>query len=388
MSDDPIKTPDPRRLLAIGLIVVIVAGLVVARGIVTRRDHAKNLAQWTATQAVATVTLAKVERGAQTESLTLPGTIQPFYRAAIYAQVSGYLKSWKQDIGARVAAGQELAEINAPELDQQLSQAKADLATTRANEQLAALTAKRWLALVESHSVAQQAADEKAGDWAAKKAIVAAADANVRRLEALESFKIIVAPFDGIVTARKTDIGALINADGTSGRELFEVSDLHKVRIYVQVPQAFSATLKPGLKARFDLPEYPGQHFDATLVSVSHAIEPASRSMLVELHSENADGKLFSGAYCQVRFALPGDPTLFRVPSTALVVTDKGSEVALLGSGDKVALKRVQLGRDFGNSVEVLSGLEAGDRVIDNPPETLHGGERVLLAKSPSDKAE
>jgi RND family efflux transporter MFP subunit len=382
MSDDPIKMPNLRRLLLTGLALLVIAGCVLAFGLAKRHSHARSLVQWTAKQALPSVELAKIVHGAAIDNLSLPGTIQPYYRAAIYAQVSGYLKSWREDIGARVSAGEELAEINTPGLDQQLDQAKADLATTKANEQLAALTAKRWLALVDSHSVAQQAADEKAGDWEAKKAIVAAAEANVRRLQALESFKTITAPFDNIVTARK-----IINS-GSAGQELFEVSDLHRVRIYVQVPQAYSAALKPGLKARFELPEYPGEHFDATLVSISHAMEPASRSMLVELQAGNADGRLFSGTYCQVRFDLPGNPTTFRIPATALVATDKGSELAFLGAGNKVTLKPIQLGRDFGNSVEVLSGLGPDDRIIDDPPETLQNGDQVVLAAPSSGKAE
>jgi RND family efflux transporter MFP subunit len=388
MSDAPIKPLNLRRLLLVGLALLALAGFIAVAGMAKRHGHAKNLVQWTTRQAIPTVALASVERGAATESLTLPGTIQPFYRAAIYAQVSGYLKSWREDIGANVAAGEELARIDAPALDQQLEQAKADLATTRANEQLAGLTAKRWLALVDSHAVSQQTADEKAGDWQAKKAIVAAAQANVQRLKAQETFKTIVAPFDGIVTARKTDIGALVNTGSAAAQPLFEVSDLHRVRIYVQVPQAWVASFKPGIKARFDLPEYPGQHFDAALASISHAVEPGSRSMLVELQADNAAGKLFAGTYCRVRFELPGDPTVVRVPATALVTTDKGSELAVLDTGDKVTLKRVQLGRDFGSSVEVLSGLGAGDRVIDNPLETLQSGDRVTLAMPSPDKAE
>ncbi|CAN7661425.1 efflux RND transporter periplasmic adaptor subunit [Caballeronia sp. LjRoot34] len=388
MSEDLVKAPNLRRLSLIGLIALAIVACVLALGIAKRRSHAITLVQWTAQQSLPTVALAKVERGAETEALTLPGTIEPYYRAAIYAQVSGYLKNWTKDIGSHVAAGEELAQIDTPELDQQLDQAKADLATARANEQLANLTAQRWLALVDSHAVAQQVADEKAGDWEAKKALVKAAEANVRRLEALESFKTVVAPFDGIVTARKTDIGALINADSTASKELFEISDLHSVRIYVQVPQAYSAAVKEGLNASFNLPEYPGQKFGATLVSVSHAVEPASRSMLVELHASNAAGKLFSGTYCQVRFELPSDLTLFRVPATALVATDKGSELAVLDEDGKVTFRPVELGRDFGDSVEVLSGLNPNDRVIDNPPETLQNGDQVTLAIPTSGQAE
>jgi len=211
-----------------------------------------------------------------------------------------------------------------------------------------------------------------------------AAKANVERLEAMESFKSIVAPFDGIVTARNTDIGALINA-GNAGQELFEVSDLHKVRIYVQVPQTFSAEVRPGLKARLEMPKYPGQQFDAAVVTTSNAMNANSRSMLVELQADNADGKFFAGAYCQVLFELPSDPDMVRVPATALVSSDQGAQVAVLGPGNKVVLKTVQLGRDFGDRVEVTAGLSPTDQVIDSPPETLQAGDQVqLTAPAPS----
>ena len=195
----------------------------------------------------------------------------------------------------------------------------------------------------------------------------------------MESFKSIVAPFEGVVTARKTDIGALINA-GNGGQELFEVSDLHKVRIYVQVPQAFSAAIRPGLTATFDMPQYPGHQFTAAVVTTSNAMDINSRSMLVELQADNADGKLFAGAYCQVQFELPGDPNMVTVPATALVPVDHGVQVAVLGHDNKVALKPVQLGRDLGDSVELTAGLSPSDRVIDSPPETLQSGDAVQLA--------
>jgi RND family efflux transporter MFP subunit len=320
--------------------------------------------------------------------LTLPGTIAAYYRAPIYARVSGYLKSWQADIGTPVKAGQLLASIDTPDLDQQLEQAKADLGTATANAQVAAVTAGRWNALVKSQWVSKQATDDKNAAAAATKATADSAAANVKRLEAMESFKSIVAPFDGVVTARKTDIGALINA-GNAGQELFEVSDLHKVRLYVQVPQAFSGELHPGLKATFEMPQYPGRHFDATVVTMSKALELDSRSMRVELQADNADGMLFAGAYCQVHFQIPGDPTMMRVPATALVPADQGVELAVLGSDNKVVLKPVQLGRDFGDSVEVVAGLAPPDRVIDSPPETLESGDAVQLAATaaPANKA-
>ena len=385
MSAEPITPPSPRRLRLLAMAVFITAGFVLARGLDERARTRTELAHWTDAQAVPTVALARIERGAAFRDLTLPGTIQPYNRAAIYARVSGYLKSWSQDIGAHVVAGQVLAAIDTPDLDQQLDQAKADLASAEANERLAVLTAQRWRALVASQSVAQQAVDEKEGDAAAKKAVADAARANLGRLEALEAFKNIVAPFDGVVTARKTDIGALISAgSGGTGQELFELADLHKVRIYVQVPQAFSADLRPGLKATFELPQYPGRRFDAALVTTSNAVDAGSRSMLVELQAENPNGTLSAGTYSTVHFQVPGDPDLLRLPATALVPDSKGIEVAVVGPGDKAVLKPIKLGRDFGDTVEVTSGLSATDRVIDSPAETLQTGDLVRLAAVPS----
>jgi RND family efflux transporter MFP subunit len=379
MSSAPTKTLSRRRLLMIALVALTITGGVAAYGIIQRAHSAAQAAQWTDQQAIPTVALARLRRGPGVRKVTLPGTIQAYYRAAIYARVSGYLQSWQADIGAHVKGGQLLASIDTPDLDQEFAQAKADLATATANAQLAAVTAERWNALVKLQWVSKQTADDKNGSAAATKATMDAASANVKRLEAMEGFKNIVAPFDGVVTARKTDIGALINA-GNAGQELFEVSDLHKVRIYVQVPQAFTAELQPGLQATFEMPQYPGQQFDAKVVTTSNAMELNSRSMLVELQADNADGKLFAGAYCQVHFQLPNNPNEMRVPATALVPADRGAQVALLGNDGKAVLKPVQLGRDFGDSVEVVAGLSPSDRVIDSPPETLQSGDQVQLA--------
>jgi RND family efflux transporter MFP subunit len=380
MSSEQIKTPSRRKLLLLGMIALVIAGFVAASGIISRGKSNRELVQWTNQQAIPTVALAQLTQGDAYQSLALPGTIQAFRQAAIYARVSGYLKSWQYDIGARVQPGQALAEIDTPDLDQQLAQARAALVTAQANAQLAALTAQRWDALLKTQVVSQQAADNATSDAAAKKAIADAAQANVRQLEAMETFKTIVAPFDGVVTKRNTDIGALINAGSGAGQELFEVSDMDTVRIYVQVPQAFTAQLHPGLKATFEVPQYPGQHFDASLVTTSNAMDVSSRSMLVELQADNSDGKLSPGTYCQVHFQVPGDPTMVRVPATALIPGDHGMQVALLGDGNKVVLKSIQLGRDFGDSVEVTAGLSPSDRVIDSPPETLQSGDAVQLA--------
>jgi RND family efflux transporter MFP subunit len=388
MPQEPIKTPSRRLLLLVGTTALVIAGVGAALGIVDRAGANRQLVQWTDEQAVPTVQLAKLERGAAEQSLVLPGTIQPYSLAPIYARVNGYLKSWQADIGAEVQAGQVLASIDTPDLDQQLAQARANLATAEANEHLAAVTAQRWRTLVASQWVSQQANDDKAGAAAADKAIADAARANVGQLEAMESFKNITAPFDGVVTQRNTDVGALINVgSNNTGQPLFEVADLHKVRIYVQAPQALSAGLTPGLRATFELPQFPGQQFEATLITTSHAMAANSRSMQVELQADNADGKLFAGAYCLVHLQLPVDPNMVRLPATALLPVGQDVEVAVLGDGNKAVLKSVKLGRDFGDSVEVKAGLSPSDRVIDSPPETLQSGDEIqLIATTPSVK--
>jgi RND family efflux transporter MFP subunit len=388
MSSQPVKLPKPRRLILVVLIALVAAAAIAANGLLSRSRSKQDLMQWTAAQAPPTVALAKLARGDAEQRLILPGEIQPYNKAAIYARVSGYLKSWEQDIGAKVTAGQLLASIEAPDLDQQLAQARATLASAKANYDIANVTAGRYEILVQKQSVSQQSADQTAADAAAKKAVMDASEANVRQLEAMQSFKQIVAPFDGVVTQRNTDIGALINAGSTAGQQLFEVSDLHRVRIYVQVPQAFSADLDPGVKATFEMPQYPGRKFDATLVTTSKAMNATSRSVLVELQADNPDGKLLGGAYCRVDFQIPGDPNMVRLPATALMPVNRGAQVAVVGNDNKVVLKPVQLGRDFGDSVEVTAGLTPQDRVIDSPPETLRTGDIVeLAAATPSPTA-
>jgi len=379
MPPELIKTPRPRNLLVVGTAALLVAGFVAGYGVIGRAQSKQEILQWTSAQAIPTVALAQLVPADANQTLTLPGNIQPFNKAAIYARVNGYVKSWDHDIGTHVKSGQVLVTIDAPDLDQQLGQAKATLASVKANEQIATLTANRNNILVQKQIVAQQMADQTSADAAAKKAVVDANEANVRQLEAMQSFKSLVAPFDGIVTARNTEIGMLINSGGT-GQALFEVSDLHRVRIYVQVPQAFSAGLVPGLKATFDMPQYPGSHFDATLSHISRSMNASSRSMQVELQADNADGKLFAGSYCNVHFEIPTGPNLVKIPSTALVAGGQVMQVAVLDHNDKAALKTVQIGRDLGDYVEVVAGLSPSDRIINNPPETLATGDAVRLA--------
>jgi len=379
MSPPPLTTLSLRQLLLVGIIALIAASAIAANGLISRARIQQDLVQWTNAQATPTITLAKLAHGDDQQKLILPGNIQPYRKAAIYARVSGYLKSWNTDIGARVKPNDVLATIETPDLDQQLAQAGANWASAKANYHIAAITAERDKELLQKQAVSQQIADQTAADAEAKKAIMDADEAYVGQLQAMQSFKQLVAPFDGIVTARNTDIGALINA-GSAGQPLFEVSDQDRVRIYVEVPQAFTGQLHPGLTATFQLPQFPGQKFNAALVTMSSAISNASRSMQVELQADNSEGKFFGGAYCRVDFELPGDPNAVHLPATALMPANRGSQVAVVGDNNKVQLKAIQIGRDLGDAVEVTAGLSPQDRVIDSPPETLQDGDTVRVA--------
>ena len=379
MSSEDVKAPSRRSLLTAATAAVLLAAVVVGYGFVNRAQSKQEVEDWTAAASVPTVALAQSIPQSPTQTLTLPGNIQPFNRAEIFARVNGYLKSWDHDIGSQVKSGEVLATIDAPDLDQQLGQAKATLASVRANHQIASLTASRNNILLQKQIVAQQLADQTTADEKAKEAVVDANEANVRQLEAMQSFKTLAAPFDGVVTARNVELGMLINSGG-SGQPLFEVSDLHRIRLYVQVPQSFSAALTVGMKAKFGMPQYPGVQFDATLSHISKAINQASHSMQVELQADNADGKFFGGSYCIVHFEIPTDANLVKIPSTALVTGNQGTQVATIDGNNKVVFKRVQLGRDLGDSVEVLAGLSPSDRIINNPPETLTTGDAVRVA--------
>src|SRR4051794_3715001 len=386
MPSEDIKAPGRKSLLTAAAAAVLVAGIVLSYGFISRAQSKQEVVDWTNTQAIPTVALAGLIPGSSHQTLTLPGNIQPFNRAAIFARVNGYVKGWDHDIGSAVKAGQVLATVDAPDLDQQLGQAKATLASVRANHQIASLTAKRNNILLQKQIVAQQLVDQTDADAKAKEAVVDANEANVRQLEAMQSFKTLAAPFDGVVTARNVELGMLINSGG-SGQPLFEVSDLHRVRIYVQVPQSFTAGLTVGMKATFEMPQYPGARFEATLSHVSKSINKNSHSMQVELQADNAAGKFFGGSYCNVHFEMPTDANLVKIPSTALITGNQGTQIATLDSHDKVVLRSVQLGRDLGDSVEVVAGLSPADRIINNPPETLAAGDAVRVAQATSQAA-
>lgn len=372
-----------RRLGRTGIAAIAIAAVTVAAGLALRWHQSAEVREWTDERAIPIVSLVPEAAGPKADSeLVLPGTVRAFVEAPIYARVGGYLKSWTVDIGARVKAGEVLATIETPELDQQLLQARADLASARANESLSATTATRWQHMLAADAVSRQEAEEKAGDHAAKVAIVAAAEANVARLQATAAFKSIVAPFAGVVTARRTDIGALINAGAGSGQELFRIADARKVRVYVEVPQSYASDIRVGNVAELRVPERPGASINATVSDASQAISETSRTMLVQLDAENRNGELLPGSYVNVRFSLTGRVGARRVPVSALVFRRDGLQVAVLDGGDRVRLRSIRVGRDFGTEIEVLDGILSGDRIVNTPPDGINEGELVRVAKA------
>jgi RND family efflux transporter MFP subunit len=369
----------PRGLKLFGSVVAVAAVAAAAYGILARGASEASLATWTDQQAVQTVEIVSPDHSNTAQHLVLPGDVQAFYEAPIYARVSGYLRGWAQDIGAKVHKGQLLATIETPDLDQELAQAQADLATARAKSQLADLTYRRWHALLASNSVSVQSADEKQGDALAEKASMAGQMAHVSQLQALEGFKRLVAPFDGVVTARNTDVGALITGGSSSAVPLFKVADMHEMRVYVRVPQAYASQLKLGMRATLSEPQYPGVEFPATLATTSQSVAAESRTVLVELMAPNPDGKLWAGTYAQVDFALPADKAVLRVPASALVFRAHGAQLATVTPDNKIALKDITIGRNLGTEIEIDSGIAANDRVVTSPLDTTQDGETVQI---------
>ncbi|MFM0741139.1 efflux RND transporter periplasmic adaptor subunit [Paraburkholderia xenovorans] len=387
-TDIEINSPKRlRHLKLVGIVALLVAAGIVASGIASRVHAKQELTTWSAQQAVPTVVAYTPKHDTSGQALVLPGRLSAFVNAPIYARVSGYLHAWYADIGTHVKAGQLLASIDTPDLDQQLQQARADWQNAVANEKLAATTAHRWTEMLKQDSVAQQDADEKTSDLTAKQATVAAAEANVRRLEALESFKRITAPFDGVVTARTTDIGALINAGGGNGPELFSVSDAHQLRVYVSVPQGDAAAIRPGMTATLTVPERPGLTFDAKLVDTDDSITPSSGTLLVQLSVDNQKGLLIPGEYTEVHFVLPTDAHAMSIPASSLIFRQNGLQVAVVGNDNRAVLKPVSVATDLGTHVEIASGLNPTDRVIDNPPDSLADGDEVRLEAHTADAA-
>lgn len=367
-----------RRLRIVGIVAACTAAVVVVSGITTRLYASRTVANWTADQSTPSVYVAPPTQSNGTGALVLPGKLAAFYNAPIYARVPGYLRIWYKDIGAQVHKGDVLGIIDTPELDQQIEQAKADLANAIAAQRLSQSTSKRWSSLLTLDAVSKQEAEEKSSDLAAKTALVAAAKANLDRLTDLKGFARIVAPFDGTVTNRSVDIGALINAGAeSSGSPLFTVADVHRIRIYVSVPQNYSAQIRPGLTATLTLPEYPGRTFSATLDSTSNAIGEQSNALLAEFLADNADGALKPGDYAQVAIHLPQAKNLMSVPASALIFDRHGLQVATVLPNNRVAMKSITIARDLGMTVEVNSGLRPRDLVIDNPLDSIMDGDLV-----------
>lgn len=368
----------PRR----GLIALCIAGLVmgIAGSEIWSRVRAEDvLAHLTEEESVPTVSVMRAAAGPAVEEIELPGTVQAEYETPIYARTSGYVRRWYVDIGTKVKAGTVLAEIESPEVDQQLLQAKADLLIAQANNRIAQATAKRVHALLPTQSVSAEQDDQAQSDAAAKEATVASARANVERLSQLVRFERVVAPYDGVVTARETDVGNLINAGSGSGRELFRVADTSRLRIYVQVPQSYAALIRPGITATLGFPQYPGRLFPAHFARTADAIDPSARTLLVELDTDNAGGELLPGGYTEVHFALPMDQRGVNIPANALLFRSEGVRIATVSADGTVVLRSVTLGRDFGATVEVSTGIDPGARVVLNPPASLTDGEHVRL---------
>lgn len=364
---------------ALGALAVIV----LVWAVVSAHRASAQLDAATRAQAIITVTTIKPQPLSDLTELVLPGNLQANYEAPIYARTSGYLKRWLVDIGTPVKAGQLLAEIESPEVDSQLRQAQADLATAQANGKIADVTAERWRNLRASDSVSKQEADEKISLAASSDAQVQAARANVQRLRELSGFERIVAPFSGVVTARNTDIGQLISAGTITGPELFRVADVQRLRLYVRVPQSYSALLHPGLTAGLQFPDRPGKHYSATLDSTAGAIDMASRTLLVQLSVANEKNELLPGAYTEVHFNLPAQAggTSFKLPASVLLFRGDGMHVATVDANSRIVLKPVTIGRDYGSDVEIVQGLKPDDDVVQSPPDSLTDGAAVQVTK-------
>jgi RND family efflux transporter MFP subunit len=357
----------------------VLAGVVVFNGLQVRAKDAAQLKALADKQSTVTVTVISPTSSSDPAALSLPGRIEAYAKAPLYSRISGYLRTWKADIGTSVKAGQVLAEIDTPDLDQQILQAKAELASTQANAALSENTAKRWQSLQATNFVSPQAVEEKLADLNAKLAVVNASQANVNRLQALKNFSRIVAPFDGVVTARNTDVGQLINVGGAPGSELFVVSDVKRLRLYVNLPQNQVSNIQKGTTAKFTVPEQPGQVFTATVQSMSQAISSSSGSMLVQLSAENKRGELLPGGYASVSFSIAPQANLLSVPPSALVYTKSGVQVATVNAENRVVMKPVVIARDHGNRLELLSGIQAQDKVIENPPDGVTQGDLVQV---------
>ncbi|PYX96350.1 MAG: efflux transporter periplasmic adaptor subunit [Acidobacteria bacterium] len=371
-----------RPWLAATIAFVIVVAIVVA-GILPRVKARTALRKETTEMAVPTVSVVQPKRSAPAQEIVLPANVQAFSDSPIYARTNGYLKHWYVDIGTHVRKGQLLAEIETPEVDQQLRQSRADLATAQANRNLSQITAERYADLLKTDSVSKQEADNAASDYAAKKAVVQSSEANVNRLEQLQSFEKIYAPFDGVITARNTDVGALIDAGSSGGTrtELFHMAQPDRLRVYVNVPEPYAQATRPGITADLTVAEFPGRRFQGNLVRTANAIDQATRTLLVEIDVANPTGTLLSGAYAEVHFKLPTATSAFILPVNALLFRAEGLRVAAVTDGQHVELRPITIGHDFGTEVEVVAGLNGNESIVVNPPDSLVSGQQVRVGQ-------
>ncbi|EUC20571.1 UNVERIFIED_ORG: RND family efflux transporter MFP subunit [Burkholderia sp. CF145] len=378
-----------KRRFVLPVALAAVAAALLAIGIVPRLHASTALTQQVDAQRYLSVDALTPTRAPASQELLLPGNVMPYADASIYARTSGYIQHWYADIGAKVSAGQTLADIQTPELDAQLRQARADEANAKANYSFADSTAQRWQTMLQTQSVSQQDANAKTSDSAAKLAAWQAAQANVARLSELVSYEKVTAPFNGVITARKVDVGALVTAGGSpgiaaNGGELFHIEQTDRLRVYVDVPQNDAQSIAPGTKVYLTTQQYPGRQFDASVARSADSIDPVSRTLHVEVDVDNRDGALLPGAYAQVHLALVTAHPALEVPVSALLFRPDGVTVAVIGKDDKVQLKTVTIGRDFGTYVEVATGLDATDRVINNPGDAISNGETVRIAPATS----
>jgi RND family efflux transporter MFP subunit len=369
--------------------LVAVLGLSAA-GVLSIKARAKEqiaLSAETARLAVTTVSVAYPRPEPRSNELELPGSVQAYTESPIYARTNGYLLHWYKDIGATVQKGDLLADLDTPEVDQELSQAQAARQQMVAALDLARTSADRWRELRRTDSVSQQELDQRTSDYAQAQANMAAADANVRRLEQLESFKYVYAPFGGVLTRRNVDIGALVNAgNGGSGKELFNLALIDPLRVYVSVPEADAPSIRADMRAWIALAEFPSARFTGTVVRTANAIDQNTRTLLTEVDVPNPDGRLLPGAYAQVHFDVPVNGSRLSVPSSAMLFRSEGPAVAVVRPGDRIELRPIAIGRDFGTSLEILGGIRAGDRVVQNPPDSLENGQSVHVAADGSER--
>ena len=368
--------PARRRAGAVGTILVLCVGFAVFEGIHSRVEAKDDLRQAAVNSAITSVNIVFPKDGAEAEEIELPGNTEAFTDTPIYARTNGYVKHWYVDIGARVRQGQLLAVVETPELDRQLEQAKADLKNAEANLQIAEITSTRWQNLLKTDSVSHQEADQAVSDLHSKQALVDSNRANVDRLGQLQSFERIIAPVDGVVTARNTDIGALIQADTTAPKEIFHLSAIQTLRIYVPIPEVYAPSVKTGDKVVVTLDAFPGQAFTGRLVRNANAIDSASRTLNVEVDINNSAERLMPGAYAFVHFKVPATNGAVTIPSNALLFRSEGLRVGVVRNSH-VALLPISIGQDYGDAVEVLSGLTVRDAVIVNPSDSLANGAQV-----------